>query len=331
MLKRVSVFGLVAIVALIALARPASAQVTLDLINEYPATSISGEADTFFTDAVKRKTDGRVIIHPIADAKSGLRTRDQLKAVSDGKFAMATSFGGALGDESPLFLLSSLPFVSPTDEDARKLYDVAQPLYAQLFAERQQKLLYVVPWPPSGVWSSAPLANADVLKALKIRTYDKTSTEVLAKVASSATLVSFNDLNAKLEAGDLNAVLSSGDGGAGRQLWKYLRHFSAVGYATPLSFGSISLQAWSGLDDSARAALEEAGRETSSHQWGALADRVGTNYARMRDNGVAIDEHPPADVVAALRGAAKETVAQWFSRLAPSVQTTLEAYPKLKP
>jgi TRAP-type C4-dicarboxylate transport system substrate-binding protein len=321
----------VAALILIAPARPASAQVTLDLINEYPANSISGEADKFFADAVTRKTDGRVVIHSIADAKSGLRTRDQLKAVSDGKFAMATSFGGALGDESPLFLLSSLPFVSPTDDDARKLFDIAQPLYAQLFAERQQKLLYVVPWPPSGIWSGAALTGADGLKSLKIRTYDKTSTEVLTKVAASATLVSFNDLNAKLETSELNAVLSSGDGGAGRQLWKYLRHFSAVGYATPLSFGSISLQAWSGLDDSARAALEEAGRETSAHQWAALANRVETNYARMRDNGVTIDEHPPADVVAALRGAAKETVSQWFSQLAPDVQKTLGAYPNLKP
>jgi TRAP-type C4-dicarboxylate transport system substrate-binding protein len=219
--------------------------------------------------------------------------------------------------------------VSPTDEDAHKLFDIAQPLYAQLFAERKQKLLYVVPWPPSGIWSATPLTGADGLKSLKIRTYDKTSTEVLAKVAASATLVSFNDLNAKLEASEINAVLSSGDGGAGRQLWKYLRHFSAVGYATPLSFASISLQAWSGLDDAARTALEEAGRETSAHQWAALANRVETNYARMRDNSVTIDGHPPADVTAALRAAATGTVTHWFSQLTPDVQKILSAYPNL--
>ena len=281
-MRNYSMFGILAM-ALIATAQPGSAQVTLDLINEYPANSISGEADAFFADVVKRKTDGRVVFHPIADAKSGLRTREQIKAVSDGKFAMATSFGGALGEESPLFLLSSLPFVSPTDADARKLYDIAQPLYEKLFAERQQKLLYVVPWPPSGVWSAAPLVTTDALKSLKIRTYDKTSTDVLTKVAASATLVSFNDLNAKLETGDLNAVLSSGDGGAGRQLWKYLRHFSAVGYATPLSFGAISMQAWSSLDDGGRRALEEAGRETSAHQWAALASRLILRpHARQR-------------------------------------------------
>jgi TRAP-type C4-dicarboxylate transport system substrate-binding protein len=324
-----ALIALAVLTSLSAFARPAAAQVSLDLINEYPANSITGEADLFFADAVKRKTDGRVIIHPIAGGKSGLRTRDQLKAVTDGKFAMATSFGGALGEESPLFLLSSLPFVAPTDAESRKLYEVAHPLYERLFAERQQKLLYVVPWPPSGIWSATPLTGTDVLKSLKIRTYDKTSTEVLAKVASSATLVSFNDLTAKLEAGEINAVLSSGDGGAGRQLWKYLRHFSAVGYAAPLSFGAISMQAWSSLDDAAHGALEEAGRETSAHQWAALASRLDTNYARMRENGVTIDDHPPADVMAALRGAARETVAQWFAHLTPDAQKALAAYPGL--
>ena len=199
----------------------AQAQVTLDLINEYPATSLPGEADAFFAKAMEAKTGGRVTINPIPDAKSGLRTRDQLKAVTDGKFAMADSFGGALGDDSPVFLLSSLPFVTPSMADARILFELALPLYEKLFAERRQKLLYVVPWPPSGIWSAIPVTSVDALKSLKIRTYDKTSTDVLSRVAASATIVSFSDLNPKLEAGDINAVLSSGDGGAGRQLWKY--------------------------------------------------------------------------------------------------------------
>src|SRR4029077_5030318 len=127
-----------------------------------------------------------------------------------------------------------LPFVTPSVADARALYDMAKPLYEQLFAERRQKLLYVVPWPPSGIWSADPLSDSAALKALKIRTYDNTGTAVMAKVATYAAIVSFSELNAKLEQGEINAVLSSGDGGAGRQMWKYLKNFSDVGYALPV-------------------------------------------------------------------------------------------------
>jgi len=319
-----AVFGAMLGVAPIALFA-APAQTTLELINEYPANSITGEADAAFAEAVKQKTSGRVIIKLLPNAESKLRTHEQLKAVSEGKFAMATSFGGALGGDSPTFLMSSLPFVTTTAKDQRKLYEHTRAQYDALFAEQGQKLLYAVPWPASGIWSAATLSDAGTLKALKIRTYDKTSTNVLAKVAASATLISFNDLNAKLESGDLNAVLSSGDGGAGRGLWKYLHHFSAVGYAAPLSFTSISLDAWGKLDEDARTAFEVAALETYEKQWTALETRVAQNYARMRENGVTIDETPPAAVMAALLEAGNETVVQWLATANPAVQSAMKA------
>lgn len=308
----------------------AQAQVTLDLINEYPATSLPGEADAFFAKTVQAKTSGRVTINPMPDAKSGLRTRDQLKAVAEGKFAMADSFGGALADDSPAFLLSSLPFVTPTMADARVLFELALPLYETLFAERKQKLLYVVPWPPSGIWSATPVTSVDALKALKMRTYDKTSTDVLSRIVSGATIVSFSDLNAKLESGEINAVLSSGDGGAGRQLWKFVRYFSAINYAAPLSFASISLSAWNALDDAGRTAMTEAAQETTERQWTALATRLDENFARMRQNGVTIDDKPPAEVMSALRAAAEASIAEWLARAGPDAQRVYETYRKAR-
>jgi TRAP-type C4-dicarboxylate transport system substrate-binding protein len=320
----------VAAALLLMLAAPAGAQtVTLDLINEYPATSITGEADAFFAEAVKTKTGGRVVIKLLPNAESKLRTHEQLKAVADGRYAMATSFGGALAGESPVFLMSSLPFTTRTAADQRSLYETTRAQYEALFADRKQKLLYAVPWPASGIWSAAPLKDAAALKALKIRTYDQMSTEVLGKATAAATLVSFNDLNAKLEAGEINAVLSSGDGGAGRGLWKYLRNFSAVNYAAPLSFTSISLDAWGKLGDAERAALEAAARETYERQWTVLETRVAKNYARMRENGVAIDENPPLDVMAQLRNASIAPSNQWLAQIPPAAQTAIKTYLQL--
>ena len=318
--------SVLAICAALSLATPAAAQpITLELINEYPATSITGEADAYFADLVKAKTNGRVVIKLLPNAELKLRTNEQLKAVTEGKYAMATSFGGALALDNSAFLMSSLPFITPTPRDQRALYESTRGWYVMLFAERNQKLLYAVPWPASGIWSASPLADAAALKALKIRTYDKTSTELFAKVATSATLVSFNDLNAKLETGELNAVLSSGDGGAGRALWKYLRYFSAVSYSAPLSFTSMSLDAWSKLDDAARTAFEEAARETYERQWTALDTRVAQNYERMRQNGVTIDENPPADVMSALRQAGDYAKIQWLALTSPALQSALKA------
>jgi TRAP-type transport system periplasmic protein len=307
-------------------AAPAPAQVTFELINEYPATSISGEADAFFAKAVRSRSGGRVVIVPVLNAKSGLRSRDQIKAVTDGAFAMADSFAGALGDDNPAFLLSTPPFLAPSIARANTLYAAARPIYDRLFAERRQKLLYVTPWPPSGIWSKGRITNAGLLKTLSIRTYDKTSTEVFAQVASSATLVSFSDLRPKLVSGEINAVLSSGDGGAGQHLWAYLPDFSDINYAVPLSFTAISIDVWNKLDEDDRTAIEIAARETMERQWTALITRVDENFARMRSNGIAVDESPPQDLFRALHAAAAAPIADWAKKVGPEEQRLLEEH-----
>jgi TRAP-type C4-dicarboxylate transport system substrate-binding protein len=313
--------------AWLTLAAPAHAQAVIwDLINEYPANSLTGEGDAYFATAVKEQTKGKVVIRPIPEAASGLRSRDHLAAVADGRFAMASSFGGSLGEESPVFLLSSLPFVTASAKEARALLAQALPLYEKQFAAHKQKLLYVSPWPASGIWSSRRIDGVAALKTLKMRTYDPTGTEVFSRVAESAKVISFADLNPKLESGEINAVLSSGDGGAGRQLWKYLRNFSDITYALPLSFTTVSQKAWDALDAQTQAAVIAAAKDTTDRQWDALATRTDQNFARMRANDVTIDEHPPAEVMEALRNAAQDSIKAWEANAGPEAKALLEAY-----
>ncbi len=312
---------------LLTLPGPSHAQAVIwDLINEYPATSLTGEGDAYFAQAVKEQTKGKVVVRPIPEAASGLRSREHLAAVADGRFAMASTFAGALADASPLFLLSSLPFVTASAKEARALLAQAQPLYEKLFAEHKQKLLFVSPWPASGLWSAVAVDSPDVLKTLKLRTYDPTGTEVFARAAAGAAVISFADLMPKLESGEITAVLSSGDGGAGRQLWRHLRFFSDIAYAMPLSFTTVSLTAWNALDAKTQEAVVAAAKETTDRQWDALANRNEQNFARMRANGVTIDEQPPAAVMAALREAARDSVAAWEARAGAEAKALLDAY-----
>jgi TRAP-type C4-dicarboxylate transport system substrate-binding protein len=312
--------------ALLLAAHLAQAQTTWRLANEYPATSLTGEGDIHFAGLVAAKTGGKLSIEPVTDAKSGLKTREQMAAVQSGQWAMADSFAGALGDEHPLFLLTSLPFLAVSVEDARRLYDIAKPSYEKVFAARKQKLLYVSPWPASGIWSAAPVTDAQALKALKLRTYDKTGTEIFARVGSTAQTISFADLPARMEAGEINAVLSSGDGGAARQLWEKLKHFSEINYAMPLSFATVNLDAWNALDPAARAAVESAAAQTSERQWKAMQGRVAENYARMRQHGMHIASPAPAPVMAQLKGAAVDTIAAWEILAGEEGRAILETY-----
>ena len=295
------------------------------LANEYPATSLPGEGDTFFARLVADRLHGKLSVVTMPDAKLGYKSREQLKAVAEGKVAMANTFGGALGEEHSIFGLSSLPFVAGDIAQARRLYDAARPAYEAAFAKHNQKLLYSTPWPPSGIWARAPATSADAVARLRIRTYDRTGTDLFKRLGAQASVASFADLPPKLTAGEIDAVLSSGDGGAGQKLWEHLPTFTEINYAIPLSFTTVNLDKWKSLDPAAREALDAAGVQTEARQWKAFDGRLARNYARMRENGMTIATDLSAQLRVKLREAAKAAQEEWAVKAGPEGRALLEA------
>jgi TRAP-type transport system periplasmic protein len=296
------------------------------LANEYPATSLPGEGDAYFARRVADGTQGTLSIVTMPDARLGYKSREQLQAVAEGKIAMADSFGGALGDELPILGLASLPFVVSDIAQARTLYDAARPAYEAAFAKRNQKLLYSTPWPPSGLWSKREATSSEAVAALSIRTYDRTGTDLFARLGAKASVVSFADLPAKLASGEIDAVLSSGDGGAGRKLWERLPHFSEINYAIPLSFTTVNLDKWNALDAETRGAVGEAAAETEARQWKALDGRLAENYARMRSNNMAIHTSIDPALRERLREAGRVAVEEWREKAGDEGRAILERF-----
>jgi len=77
------------------------------------------------------------------------------------------------------------------------------------------------------------------------------------------------------------------------------------------------------LRDEVTAALEEAGDRLRR---AALANRLAENFARMKQNGVAIDDKPPAEVMTALRTAADASIADWLAKAGPDAKDVFEGY-----
>lgn len=315
-----------AVIACLATFDASGQTVTWVLADEYPATSLPGEGDIFFAKGVANRVDGKLMIEPQPDGKTGLKSREQLNAVAEGRVALADTFAGALGDVSPLFLLSSLPFVAANATDARRLYDIARPAYEATLERHNQKLLFSTPWPASGIWAKVAADTIEAVSKLKIRTYDKTGTELFTALGASAILLSFAELPPKLANGEIDAALSSGDGGAGRALWHFLPQFTEINYALPLSLTSVNLDAWHALDAATQAAVMAAAADTEARQWQLLEVRIADNYARMRDNGMTIHREIAPALIGKFRGASESVIAQWRSRSGAEGQAILDRF-----
>jgi TRAP-type transport system periplasmic protein len=329
--------GIVRILTLLAAAclllHPAAtrAQTVWDMPTEYPENAMPGVGLTAFTRHVAELGGGKLTIKPSFDAKAGIKSAGMLAAIAEGKVQAGDAFAGALEAEDPIFALPSLPFLVTSVADAKRLAEIARPYLADVLDRKGLRLLYLAPWPPSGIWSKTALKTASDLSALSIRTYDKTSSEVFASTGAKAASISFADTMPKLVDGSLNAVLSSGDGGAGRKLWEYLPYFSEITYSLPLSIAAVNKTAYDGLGADQREAVDTAGRKTEMELWLALSTRLQENYARMRQNGVTIDSSPSPAIIEALQSAAIAAQRAWCSKSGPVCARILDTYRAGKP
>jgi TRAP-type C4-dicarboxylate transport system substrate-binding protein len=309
----------------------ARAQTVWDMPSEYPQSAMSGLGMTTFAQHVAELSAGKLLIQPSFDGTKGIRSADMLTAIAERRVAAGDAFAGALEAEDAIFALPSLPFLVTSIADAKRLADLARPSLATALHNRGQRLLYLTPWPPSGIWSKAPLNTMSDLSGLSVRTYDRISREVFASAGARATSISFADTMPKLIDGSINAVLSSGDGGVGRGLWQFLPYFSEITYSLPMSVASVNQAVYDGLTPELREAVDTASQRTETELWVALSTRLRENYARMRDNGVTIDTHPAPAIVAALQSGAVAAQQAWCARSGPACEQVLGAFKAGKP
>lgn len=304
------------------LALPARAQAFWTIATEYPATAMPGEGIAFFAREATDRASGALAVSTMP---SGGRSAALPAAVVEGRLQAACAFTGALANETPLFGLSALPFLTGSAADAARLLAAARAAYAETLGARGLVLLYTTPWPPSGIWSRAPVSGPEALRGLKIRTFDATSTEVFRAAGALPEQISFADAMPKLREGALDAVLSSGDGGAGARLWEVLPHFTTLDYAWPLSLAFCSQTALSALPPTGQAAVRDAAQATEARQWQAIETRLAENSTRMRGAGVLMADGSPA-LRSALREAAAPVVRAWTARVGAQGERIMAAY-----
>src|SRR5882724_5752891 len=162
MTRRAAVLTLLVLVLSVSVAQAQALR--WSMANEYPATSIQGEADARFARELAERSGTRIQIAHQYDAASGFRSRDMVEAIGRGAVAVGNTYMGALGALDPVFLLPSLPFLATTAEQAQALAEVARVAYEQVLTRHDQRLLFLSPWPPAGLWARAPVTSLEALK-----------------------------------------------------------------------------------------------------------------------------------------------------------------------
>lgn len=325
-MKMTSMFSAIGLAALVLVGPVSAENVKWDMANEYQETSIHGQAQKVFTETAMEASGGSIEITSHFGGSIGYKSKEHFDAVADGALPIANTSMGQVAGIEPMFLLSSLPFLVGSAEDAQLLWEVSRPAYEEVFARNNQILLYASPWPPAGVWAKKAIDSKDALADVKIRAWDASGTSTLINAGAAAIQMSWADVVPQLASGGIDGVLTSAEGGTNAKFWEHLSHFSALNYSMSLNMTHVNKDSWDALTDDQRAAIQTASDAASEAAWGALASRVSENYVDMEANGITVVKEMPAEFLSQLSAAGEQVYADWLAKVGDAGQKILDDY-----
>ncbi len=263
----------------------------LDLNAKYGANNFHTKGAENFAKLVDKYTKGTVKI--TVHAGSSLVKGNPLKAVKDGTAPMTDMFIPFTAGGGKVFGISALPFVANSYDDAFKLYQLSKPTYDAVAKKWNQKMLYAVSWPPSGIYTKHAINSTADFKDVKARTYDKNSANFVKMAGGNAVALPWGEVYSALQTGMVNGVVTSSASGKDGKLWEVLSNFTKISYAYPLQAVTINLDYWKALSKDQQAAMLKAAKETEAAQWDASKKEDAIALKTLADHGMKIAEASP--------------------------------------
>ncbi len=312
-----------ALVASIALS-PLAHSATWDMPTPYPDTNFHTKNITEFAEEVAKITDGELEIK-LHTAGSLFKHPEISKAVRSGQVPAGEFFLSLLANENPAFGADSLPFLATDYDQATALWNAQKPVIEALLEEQGMQILFSVPWPPQGLYTTKPIATVDDLKGLKFRTYNATLERFADLAGAAPTQVEAPDIPQAFSTGRVEAMITSPSTGVDSTAWDFLTHYTDIQAWIPKNIVIVNTRAIRKLDDATRDAVMSAAASAEARGWAASQEETATNVQVLKDNGIIVVE-PSEELQNGLREIGAAMLDEWRAEAGDAGAAMLDAY-----
>ncbi len=309
------------------MAAPVLAQTKWDLPAGYAAGNYHTENLVKFADDVKAATAGKLTIAVHANA-SLFKVPEIKKAVLTGQAQIGELLMSLLENEDPVFGVDTVPFVATSFDDAMKLWKASKAAVEKRMAAQGLKVLYVVPWPPQGLYAKKEIAAIEDMKGLKFRAYNRGTSRIAELVGAQPLTIQAAEVPQAAATGVMNAFISSGSTGYDSRIWESLTHFYDTQAWLPKNMVFVNQKAFDALDKDTQAALLKAAAEAETRGWKVAREKTQWYLEQLAAKGMKVG--PPSAALAAGFKKIGETLGkEWADRAGAEGAALLEAYRKM--
>lgn len=299
----------------------AGAQTRWQMATAYPDGNFhTRNIQTFIADL--QKVNVSVQLH----SNAALLPMGQIKrGVQTGQVQLGEILLSAYGNEDPFLDVDSIPALVPDYAAVRRLADLAKPYIEQRLNRQGITLLYMVPWPPGGFYTNAPLASLEGLRGTKFRTFNVMTNRFATLIGANPTLVQQAEVPQAFATGVVNAMVTSAQTGVDTQAWDYCRVFTPVGFTFTRNAVMVQKRTFDALPAATKTAILDAAKAAETRGYTMSEEATASTEATLRQRGMTIAQ-PTPELMEGMRRISAQMVEEWVGRTGEDGQRLIAAY-----
>jgi TRAP-type transport system periplasmic protein len=315
-----------AVLSVAAFTSSAQAQTKWDLPSAYPATNYHTVNLQAFADEVDKATGGKLKITVHANAAL-FKAPEIKRAVQGGQAQAGEILLVNFQNEWQIFGADGLPFLADSFDESAKLYRVQKPMLDKKLGEQGMSLLYSVPWPPQGLYSKKPVANAADMKGIKWRAYSPATARIGELVGAQPVTVQAAEVSQAFATGVVESMMSSGVTGADAKLFEHVKHYYDTQAWLPKNAVIVNKKAFEALSKAEQDAVMKAAAAAEIRGWAAAQKANGDSLDRLKAGGMQILQ-PSAALKADMAKVGDTLLKEWLEKAGPEGKALVDAYRK---
>ena len=297
---------------------------TLTMSAEQPDTNYHTENARSFAEDVKTATGGALELK--VQSNSILLKRPEVKrGVQQGLVPVADVLLAAMGNDDPIFEIDNIPFLAPSMDKTRLLWQTARPLIAQRLEKSNLVLLYGSPWPMQGIYTKKPVESLDDFKGMKLRAVNASASRMATLMGAVPTTVQIAEVPQAFSTNMIDMMMTSSATGVDTSAWDYTQYFYNLQAAAPFHVAYMNKRAFNALPEAQRKGLMQAAAKAEDRGW-VLARAADQKYMdTLTAKGIKVMPMPPK-LAEQLKGVAKTLSDEWAKKADPQALEVLNAY-----
>jgi TRAP-type C4-dicarboxylate transport system substrate-binding protein len=294
----------------------------------YAASNPHSENLVLFADDVRKATGGKLDITVHANA-SLFKVPEIKKAVQTGQAQMGELLMSVLENDDPVFGVDTVPFLATSWGDAMKLWKASKTIVDKKMAAQDLKILYVVAWPPQGLYAKKDINSIEDMKGLKFRAYNPGTSRIAELVGAQPMTIQAAEVAQAAATGVMNSFISSGATGVDTRIWESLTHYYDIQAWLPKNMVFVNTRAFNSLDKATQDALLKASADAETRGWKMMEEKTATYVTQFKEKGMKVPP-PSPELISGLKKIGETLTADWSKRAGPDGEAIVSEYKKIK-